>query len=97
MRELAVERALVAQVEGRGGECLKFTSPGRIGMPDRLILFPIPEEHREIVARYIRFAEVKAPGRKPRAIQEHYLARFREMGFVADVVSTPEEARRKSE
>ena len=41
------------------GLCLKFMSPGTVGVPDRIIVMPTG----------IFFVEVKAPGKKPRANQ----------------------------
>ena len=52
MRERDVERLLVRAAEARGGLAWKFVSPGHTGVPDRLVLLPVPETHRDIVARY---------------------------------------------
>lgn len=41
------------------GLCLKFTSPGTIGVPDRII----------VMNTGTFFVEVKAPGKKPRPSQ----------------------------
>lgn len=60
MREKEIEKRLVAEVKKRGGICPKFVSPGYAGMPDRIILLPKGK---------IAFAELKAPGQKPRALQ----------------------------
>lgn len=40
MKEKDLERAFVKAVEKRGGLALKFTVPGRRGVPDRLVLLP---------------------------------------------------------
>jgi hypothetical protein len=40
VRETAVEKYLVEQVEARGGLCEKHVSPGRKGVPDRLVSWP---------------------------------------------------------
>jgi len=40
MLESKVERALVKCVEAVGGMCEKHVSPGRIGVPDRLVTWP---------------------------------------------------------
>ena len=61
MREKQIEQKLVKAVKAEGGMCPKLVSPGTDGMPDRMVL--LPEAH-------IGFVEVKAPGQKPRAIQE---------------------------
>ncbi len=60
MKEKTVEKKLVRAAVLRGGICPKFTSPGFDGMPDRVILMPEGK---------MGFAEVKAPGKRPRPIQ----------------------------
>ena len=40
MRESAIERHLVERVRRIGGECFKFVSPGRVGVPDRVVILP---------------------------------------------------------
>ena len=61
MREKEVEQKLVKAVKLAGGFCIKFTSPGFDGVPDRLVLLPKGR---------IAFIELKAPGKKPRALQK---------------------------
>jgi len=39
-REKEIEKYLREQVEARGGMCLKFVSPMRNHVPDRLIILP---------------------------------------------------------
>lgn len=89
LREADVEAHLCAEVKARGGLPYKFTSPSRRSVPDRLCLFPIPPEHREIVARYVVFDELKAPKVPPSEsqIKEHNL--LREMGFFVVVHDHP--------
>ena len=60
MREKQIEQKLVQAVRKSGGMCLNFVSPNFDGMPDRLILLP---------GGKIAFAELKAPGKKPRPLQ----------------------------
>nr|WP_304413605.1 VRR-NUC domain-containing protein [Trueperella pecoris] len=62
MRETVVEQALSKAVRTHGGLCWKFTSPGTVGVPDRIIILP---------GGHVGFVEVKAPGQKPRPIQTH--------------------------
>lgn len=85
-REAKVEKSHVESVEADGGVSLKFTSPGYAGVSDRIDLRPIPREHREIVARYFQFTEVKRPGKKPRPEQERFRARMQALGFKAVIV-----------
>jgi len=40
MSESQIERRLVQGVKAKGGMCLKFTSPGTPGVPDRIVLTP---------------------------------------------------------
>ena len=61
MREKEVEQKLVKAVKLAGGFCIKFTSPGFDGVPDRLVLLPKGR---------MAFIELKAPGKKPRALQK---------------------------
>lgn len=88
IKEADVERALVRRIEALGGRAEKFTSPARRSVPDRLILLPIPPEHRELVARYVRFVECKRPGAVPTDAQAKDHERRRALGFRVDVVDS---------
>ena len=81
MREKMVEQKLIQAVRRSGGLALKLVSPGLNGVPDRLLLF-----HGGQVA----FAEVKAPGKKPRPLQEVRIAQLRGLGFKVYVVDGEE-------
>ena len=75
--EKQIEHALTLMVKARGGIAPKFVSPSFAGMPDRLVLLP---------GGVFAFAELKAPGMKPRAPQ---LARHRllkDLGFKVYVI-----------
>ena len=72
MREKQIERKLTDDVKGMGGIAPKFVSPGYDGMPDRIVLLP---------GGHIGFVEVKAPGEKPRPLQEARHALLRRLGF----------------
>ena len=61
MREKIIEQKFRAAVRAAGGVAVKFVSPGLDGMPDRLALLP---------GGRMAFVEVKAPGKKPRPLQE---------------------------
>jgi hypothetical protein len=90
LRESDVETHLRDVVKARRGLALKFTSPGRVGVPDRIVLHPVPIEHQEIVAKYFRFVELKRPGKKaePEQLLEHN--RMRALGFRVHVIDTIE-------
>jgi len=77
MREKIIEKALVAKVKAMGGIAPKFTSPGFDGMPDRLVLLPRGK---------MAFVELKAPGRKPRALQEARHRLLQRLGFKVYVI-----------
>ena len=82
MRERTVEQALTRAVHARGGQCWKFTSPGLAGVPDRIIILP----HGKV-----GFVEVKAPGQRPRPLQQHRLDQLRALGATALVVDHPDQ------
>ena len=81
MREKDLERRLVKAVRDAGGLALKFVSPGMAGVPDRLLLFP---------GDRAAFAEVKAPGEKPRPLQVHRMEQLKALGFRVYVVDSEE-------
>ena len=82
MREKVIEQKLVTEVKRLGGICLKFTSPGFAGVPDRLILLP---------GGKIAFAELKAPGEKPRKLQLARHRLLRRLGFHVFVIDETEQ------
>ena len=81
MRERDIERKLIQAVRRTGGLALKFVSPGFNGVPDRLLLF---------MGGKVAFAEVKAPGEKPRPLQVHRMEQLRGLGFRVYVVDSEE-------
>lgn len=70
MLEEKIEDYLRDEVEKRGGECWKLTTPGRRGVPDRLVM----------VYGQTVFVELKKPGGKPEPHQVRAHARMRECG-----------------
>ena len=82
MREKYIEQKLVQAVKSMGGIAPKFTSPGFDGMPDRLILLP---------GGKMGFAEIKAPGKKPRPLQEARHNLLRRLGFKVYVIDGAEQ------
>ncbi len=82
MCEKLIEQKLVQAVRKGGGLCLKFVSPNFDGMPDRLILLPNGK---------IAFAELKAPGKKPRPLQLARHKSLMELGFRVYVIDSVEQ------
>lgn len=80
MREKYIEQKLVTAVRNQHGMCPKFVSPGMSGMPDRIIFLPDGKTG---------FVEVKAPGKKPRALQLKRHAQLRALGFRVFVLDDP--------
>lgn len=81
MLEKDIERKLVQEVKSLGGMCLKFTSPGVRGVPDRIVMLP---------GGRIIFVEMKTEAGKLSPQQQKVLARFTRLGIDWAVVSTPE-------
>ena len=77
MKETAIEKKLVQSVKAKGGIALKFVSPSYAGMPDRLVLLP---------GGVFAFAELKAPGMKPRPLQVARHRMLRSLGFKVYVI-----------
>lgn len=71
MRESVIEKYLIKQVEAVGGECAKWVSPGRSGVPDRICIFPTGQ---------VVFVECKAPGEKLRPLQAYWARRLEGLG-----------------
>ena len=72
MKEKNIEQKFLTAVKAVGGVAVKFVSPGLDGMPDRLALLP---------GGKMAFVEVKAPGKKPRPLQEARHRMLRRLGF----------------
>ena len=66
VREKDLEAYLVSRVNGLGGVTWKWSSPGHAGVPDRIV----------ILGRKLGFLELKAPGKKPTALQRRELERL---------------------
>lgn len=82
MREKQIEQKLTLMVKAAGGIAPKFVSPGFAGMPDRLVLLP---------NGVFAFAELKAPGKKPRALQLARHEMLRRLGFKVYLIDGTEQ------
>lgn len=83
MSEKAIERYLSTIAKRLGGKSYKWVSPGYVGVPDRIVLLPVAPEHREIVAKYIKFVELKDAGQRPTNLQFARLDELCRLGFDA--------------
>lgn len=81
MREKIIENKLKNTIKEKGGLCLKFVSPGFDGVPDRIILLP---------GGIIAFAELKAPGKKLRPLQERRKRQLESLGFSVFCIDNPD-------
>jgi len=81
IRESAVEKRLIREVERIGGKAIKLSSEYQRSLPDRLILLPEGK---------VGFAEVKSPTGRPTKGQLYTLSKLREMGFHAAIVNSPD-------
>lgn len=79
--EKRIEKALKRHVESLGGLCLKFSSPGMVGVPDRICLMPDGR---------MFFVELKDKGKKPRPIQDYRMSQIRALGFKVYVINSAE-------
>ncbi len=71
MKESQIEKYITKKVTAIGGMCFKFVSPGKAGVPDRLIC------HKGKAF----FVELKAPTGKPRPIQKAVTEQIRATGM----------------
>ena len=77
MRESQIEKKYRRKIEELGGLCLKFTSPGYTGVPDRIVLM---RDGR------MWFVEFKAKGKKPTIRQKFVHEKIKSFGFDVQVI-----------
>lgn len=81
MLERTLEQKLVAKVRALGGLAVKWTAPSMAGVPDRIVFLP---------GGVVRFVELKAPGKKPSALQQRFHGILRDLGADVRVVDSEE-------
>lgn len=79
--EQKIEQKFVRAMENAGWKALKLVCPGYNGMPDRIVLK---------FDGQIFFAEIKAPGEKPRLLQNVRHTMLRARGFRVYIVDSEE-------
>lgn len=84
MEEREIERFFTAECKRNNGLALKLASPSMAGLPDRIVLMP---------GGRVFFAELKAPGKRPRPLQAAMHNMLRQMGFRVYVIDSKDMAR----
>ena len=82
IRETDIERRLTRAVTKAGGLSLKLISPGRSGVPDRLLVLP---------GGRVIFAELKTRQGRPTPLQLHWRDRLRGLGVKSVIIRGDEE------
>ena len=82
MRESAIEQYLVKRVKEAGGTAYKFVSPGRRGVPDRMVVFP---------GGRVFFVELKSPRGAMRSAQVRERQRLEFFGCRVEVCQGTED------
>lgn len=77
MLEKDIERKLCDGVRALGGYAYKFTSPGNVGVPDRMVIMP---------GGRIRYVELKGENGKLSKMQDFQIRRLRRLGCIVMVV-----------
>lgn len=86
MRETKIEKDVVQYAKDRKGIAYKFTSPNCNGVPDRLVLLPLPPLLQKALSPYMFFVECKAPGKKLRPLQTMERNKIRNLGYNVKVI-----------
>lgn len=81
MRERNIETYLRDSVKKARGIAYKWVSPGNNGVPDRIVIIP---------GGRIIFVELKAPGKKPTALQQVQHDKLRALGCDVRVIDSRE-------
>jgi len=85
VRESDIEKYLRNKVHAAGGRAYKWVSPGNNGVPDRIVMLPGAPD---------LFVELKAPGKKPTALQVVQHKMLRELGRYVIVIDSKEQVDR---
>ena len=78
MLEKFLEQKLVRRVKVAGGMCLKWSSPGAAGVPDRIVLLP---------GGRVVFVEMKRPkGGRLSKLQKWWASELTDLGFTYNCI-----------
>ena len=77
LSESQLERKFYDKVKRLGGLPLKFVSPGRAGVPDRIVLMPKGK---------IYFVEMKSEVGQTSDIQKYIFSKFTKLGFKVHII-----------
>ncbi len=82
--EKEIEAYLVRSVKNKKGLCMKWTSPGNAGVPDRLIIVPWGE---------IYFVELKAEGKRNNLspLQKNFIQKLKNLNCDVRVIASFQE------
>ena len=80
--EKELESYFTWKARASGMMAIKFTSPGLAGVPDRIL----------ITEGRVLFVELKAPGQKPRKLQNAVVSKMRAHGAKCYCISTVKQA-----
>lgn len=83
-KEREIERFFAAECKRKNWLAVKLASPSMAGLPDRMVLMH---------GGGVFFAELKAPGKRPRPLQTAVHNMLRDMGFRVYVIDSREKAR----
>ena len=84
MIEKDIEKALISEVRKRHGVAFKFISPGKDGVPDRIVVLP---------DSIIAFIELKRPGEHLRPLQEKRASQLGALGFSVFCIDNKDQIR----
>ena len=84
MKESQIEARLVRGVKAGGGMCMKFISPGLLGVPDRIVLTP---------AGRVIFVELKTENGRLAKIQQWVIGELEKRGAEVRVIKGLDEVK----
>ena len=82
--EREIEAYLVKSVKSKNGLCMKWTSPGNAGVPDRIIIVPCGD---------VYFVELKAEGKRENLspLQKNFMNKLKNLNCDVRVIASFQE------